>query len=139
MANVRASFWSLGPKGKRIQTQRVQYNEFVESGLENQALMSQVTIIIDLDDKKVNIDWFYLKKIILGIIQVDQFLYICLEFDYRHNSCCYNVLYYLFFFYLYPPRVDQIAGVDPCPISTFLKSLVVAIGLKITIHVSLPH
>ena len=30
-----------------------QYNEFVESGLENQTIMSWVTIIMDLDDNKV--------------------------------------------------------------------------------------
>ena len=40
--------------------------------------MSWVTIIMDLDDKKVKIDWFYLKKIILGTIREDQFLYILL-------------------------------------------------------------
>ena len=38
--------------------------------------MSWVTIIIDPDDKKVKIDWFYLKKIVLGTIRGDQFLYI---------------------------------------------------------------
>jgi len=53
--------------------------------------MSWVTMIMDSDDKKVNIDWFYLKKIILGTIQRDQFLYTSLEFDYRHNSCCYII------------------------------------------------
>ena len=28
------TFWFLSPKGKRIQVQRLQHNEFVESGLE---------------------------------------------------------------------------------------------------------
>ena len=49
--------------------------------------MSWVTIIMDSDDKKVNIDWFYLEKIVIGIIQEDQFLYISFEFGYRHSSC----------------------------------------------------
>ena len=49
--------------------------------------MSWVTIIMDSDDKKVNIDWFYLKKIVIGIIREDQFLYISFEFGYRHSSC----------------------------------------------------
>ena len=40
--------------------------------------MSWVTIIMDPNDKKVKIDWFYLKKIVLGTVQVDQFLYISL-------------------------------------------------------------
>ena len=53
--------------------------------------MSWVTIIIDPDDNKVKIDWFYLKKIVLGTIQGDQFLYISLEFDYKHNSYYYNI------------------------------------------------
>ena len=38
--------------------------------------MSWVTIIIDPDDKKVKIDWFYPKKIVIGTIQGNQFLYI---------------------------------------------------------------
>ena len=53
--------------------------------------MSWVTIIMDSDDKKVKIDWFYLKKIIIDTIQGDQCLYISIEFDYRHSSCCYSV------------------------------------------------
>ena len=53
--------------------------------------MSWVTIIIDPDDKKVKIDWFYLKKIVLSTIRGDQFLYIFLEFDYKHSSYYYNV------------------------------------------------
>ena len=53
--------------------------------------MSWVTIIIDPDDNKVKIDWFYLKKIVLGTIQGDQFLYISLEFDYKHSSYYYNI------------------------------------------------
>ena len=40
------------------------------------------------------------------------------------------------FFHLHPPRVDQVAGVDHCPI---LKSLRVVVKLKITVQISLPH
>ena len=40
---------------------------------------------MDPDDNKVKIDWFYLKKIVLGTIRGDQFLYIFLEFDYKHS------------------------------------------------------
>ena len=91
------------------------------------------------DHNKVKINWFYLKKIVLGTIRGDQFLYISLEFDYKHGPCCYSLFFLNFpipflqgfffyfilssFFYLYPPCVDQIVGVDPYPISTFLKSL----------------
>ena len=61
-----------------IQAQRTQYNDFVESGLENQILLSQTTIIVDPNGKKVRINQFYLKKIVLGTIQGDHFLYIFL-------------------------------------------------------------
>ena len=86
--------------------------------------MSWVTIIMDPDNNKVKIDWFYLNKIILSTIRGEQFLYISLEFDYKHSSCCYSILFYFIFFpipfpygllfvfilssffHLYPPRVD---------------------------------
>ena len=38
------------------QTQKTQNNEFVESGLENLALMNQTTSKMDSDDKKRKID-----------------------------------------------------------------------------------
>jgi len=53
--------------------------------------MSWITIIMDLDDNKVKIDLFYLKKIVLGTIQGNRFLYISLEFDYKHRSCYYSI------------------------------------------------
>ena len=40
--------------------------------------MSWTTIIVDPDDKKTKINWFYPKKIILDTIRGDQFLYIFL-------------------------------------------------------------
>ena len=82
------------------------------------------------------------------------FIYKSFEFDYKSHSCCYSVFLSIFwspilrysfsfilssFFYLHPPRVDQVSNVDPCPISTFLKSLGVTVRLKIIVHVSLPH
>ena len=72
--------------------------------------MSWVTIIIDPDDKKVKIDWFYLKKIVLSTIRGDQ-----------SSSCSYNIsllildlfpsgssFYFILssFFHLHAPRVD---------------------------------
>ena len=38
---------------------------------------------MDLDDNKVKVDWFYLRKIILSTIRGDQFLYILLEVGYN--------------------------------------------------------
>ena len=93
---------------------------------------------MDPGHNKVKIDQFYLKKIVLSIIRGDQFLYIFLEFGYKHSSCHYSVFSQIFnpfplrysfcfilssFFHLYPSCVDQIVGVDPCPISNFQKSL----------------
>ena len=38
--------------------------------------MSQTKSKVDPDDKKMKIDWFNIKKIVLGIVREDQFLYI---------------------------------------------------------------
>ena len=83
--------------------------------------MSWIAIIVDLNDNKVKIDWFSLKKMVLGIVRGDQFLYIFLEVDYKYSSYCYSISF-LFFrpfllrslfhfilsfsFHLCPPHVD---------------------------------
>ena len=49
--------------------------------------MNQTTSKVDLDDKKMKIDWFGLKKTIFRTIRGDQFLYILiLKFDYKFSS-----------------------------------------------------
>ena len=53
--------------------------------------MSWVAIIVDSNDNKVKIDWFYLKKIVIGTVRGDQFLYIILEVDYKYSSYCYSI------------------------------------------------
>ena len=53
----------LGPK--------VQNNEFVESELENWVLVNQTISKVDLDDKRMKIDKFKLKKIVLGTVRGD--------------------------------------------------------------------
>ena len=100
--------------------------------------MSWITIRMDLKDNKVKVEWIYLRKFVLGTVRGDQFLYILLEIGYRYSFDCYSVYFLilqspflraspLFYttspFHLYPPRVDQIVGVDPYPISTFLRTL----------------
>ena len=100
--------------------------------------MSWVTVTMDPVDNKAKIDWIYLRKIVLGTVREDQFLYILLEVGFKYSFDCYSVsfsilqspslrvsfLFYTFFsFHLYPPHAYQIIGVYPCPISTFLKSL----------------
>ena len=153
--DCKVTIWFLSPKGNRIQAQRTQYNEFVENELENQALINWITIIVDPDDTKVKVDWFYPKKIVICTIRRDQFLYISLlnlvtspvlvptiffsYFSYPFPSWSSSHFILSSFFYFDPPRVDQVADVDPCSISTFLKYLGVAVRLKITVQVSLPH
>ena len=48
--------------------------------------MNQTTSKVNLDDKKMKIDWFNLKEIILCTVRGNQFLYISLKFDYKFNS-----------------------------------------------------
>ena len=50
--------------------------------------MSWIAIIVDPNDNKVKLDWFNLKKIVIVIVQGDQFLFIIFEFDYQYSSCC---------------------------------------------------
>ena len=86
--------------------------------------MSWVAIIVDSNDNKVKIDWFSLKKIILGTVRGDQFLYIYIYFLKKITSTIliaivflslffdhlflgplfYFILSFLFHFYL--PRVN---------------------------------
>ena len=51
----------------------MQNNEFVESGLENWVKMSWTPNKMDSNDKNKKIDWFEIKKIVLGTIRGDQF------------------------------------------------------------------
>ena len=60
LTQCKDAIWVLSQKGRKIQVQRAQYNEFVESMLENQALMSWIAIIVDPNDNKVRIEKFYL-------------------------------------------------------------------------------
>ena len=100
--------------------------------------MSWMTVTMDPDDNKIKVDLIYLRKIVIDTVQGDRFLYISLEVSYKYSSNCYSVsfsilqslclrvsllFYTIFPFHLYPPRADQIIGVDSCPISIFLKSL----------------
>ena len=50
-----------------------------------------------------------------------------------HLQWDFSFLYSPSLLHLSPPRVDQIAGFDTCPINTFLKSLGIALRLNITI------
>ena len=52
---------NLGPKSP-------QYNEFVETVLENWALMNQTTSKVNSYDKQMKIDWFILNKIVFDTI-----------------------------------------------------------------------
>ena len=117
--------------------------------------MNWTTIMVGLDDLKAKINKFYLKKIVLGTIRGDVFLYISLlnlitspifvatVFFYLSSNPPFSRYSFSFilssFFHLHPPCIDQVAGANPCPISFFLKSLGVAVRLKIIVQVSLSH
>ena len=73
--------WVSSPKGRWTQTQKAQNNEFVESGLENQARMSWMANKVGLSDKNIKINGFQLKKVVIGEVQGDQFLYFYLKCD----------------------------------------------------------
>ena len=68
--------WLPNPKGGWSQDQKAQNNEFVESGLENWVLVNQKTSKVGLDDKRMKIDKFKLKKVLLNTVRGEQFLYI---------------------------------------------------------------
>ena len=100
--------------------------------------MSWITIIVDPNNNKVRKYRFYLKKIVLKIVQIDQFLYISLNlvtnivliatvfhFQIYDLFLSRPPFYFIptFHFHLHPSRAYQIVGVDLCPISIFLKSL----------------
>ena len=48
--------------------------------------MNQTNIKVDLVDKKMKLDRFMVKKIVLDIVQGDQFLYLSFRFDYKVSS-----------------------------------------------------
>ena len=48
--------------------------------------MNQTNIKVDLDNKKMKLDKFVVKKIVIGIIRGDQFLYLSFRFDYKVSS-----------------------------------------------------
>ena len=87
-------------------------------------------------------EWYVLIDI-FRLIQIFQVGYKGFLFWFFDDPFCNGILLLLYsipFFNLSLPRVDQIANpLDICPISTFLKSLWVAVRLEVTIHVSLPY
>ena len=80
----------------------------------------------------------------LKLIQIFKFLVIqSFLFWFSHDPLCNEIfllLYPISFFHLSCSHVDQIANLlNICPISTFLKSLWVAVRLEVIIQVLRPH
>ena len=48
--------------------------------------MNQTNVKVDPDDKGMKLDRFVVKKIVLGTVRGDQFLYNFFRFDYKVNS-----------------------------------------------------
>ena len=151
--NCKDRIWILGPTDGWTQAQQTQNNEFVESELENWAKMSWTTNKVGSNDKNRKIYWL-VKKIVLGTVQEDQFLYISHKFDYNFGSWllqCFSIfLNPLLSVPLSPFRLPSpfistlhvqarwlvLILVPSAPSWSFY---VVAIRLKTTIQVSPPH
>ena len=84
--------------------------------------MNQTNIKVDLDDKKMKLDRFMVKKIVLGTVRGDQFLYLSFRFDYKVSSRfqqCFSLCFLIsplialfpfifpFSFSLFPPHAVQ--------------------------------
>ena len=80
---------------------------------------------------------FLLELVTIIVLNVTVFFF--LQLSDASLQWNFSSLYSPFLLYLSPLRVDQIADLDTSPISTFLKSLGVAIRLKITVQVSPSH
>ena len=52
--------------------------------------MSWVTVTMDPIDNKVKIDWIYIRKIVIGTVRKDQFLYILFEIGFKYNFDCHS-------------------------------------------------
>ena len=138
IGKCKDQIWVLSLKGGWISAQRAQNNEFVENGLENRALINQTNVKVDLDDKWMKLNGFMLKKIVLGTVRGDQFLYISFKFDYKVTSWllqCFS-LDFRSPILIVPPSVipfslfistlhvqARLVDLDTCPIRPFPKNL----------------
>ena len=134
-ANCRDQIWVLSPIGRLTLAQWALNNEFVENWLENWALINQTNVKVDPDDKRMKLDRFVVKKIVLGTVRGDQFLYISFKFDYKVSSRllqCFSLdfwspiliapPYYIFFpLFLSTLHMQaRLVDLNTCPISPFL-------------------
>ena len=116
--------------------------------------MNQTNIKVDPDDKKMKLDRFMVKKIVIDIVQGDQFLYLSFRFDYKVSSrllqcfsLCFPIplshcspsLYISFFLFSFPSTCSLSWLILILVPSTPSPSLqVVVVRLKTTVQVS-PH
>ena len=75
--------WIPDPTNEQAQAQKAQNNKFIESVLENWAIMSWMANKVDSNYKNRKIDGFQLKKVVIGQVQGDQFLYLYLNYNYK--------------------------------------------------------
>ena len=116
--------------------------------------MNWITVRMELKDNQAKVEKICLSKFAIGTVREGQFLYklivqvtntiliatVLSLFIFQSPSLIASFLSYTIFpFHLYSPRVGQMVGVDTCPISTFLKSLGVAVRLKNNVQKSLPY
>ena len=79
---VRTRFESLAQKVNGLWSKEPKTMNLQRMDWKNQALMNQTNVKVDLDDKRMKLNRFVVKKIVRG----DQFLYISLRFDYKVSS-----------------------------------------------------
>ena len=130
--------WVFSPKGRWTLAQKAQNNEFLEKWLKNWALMNQTNVKVDPDDKRMKLNRFVLKKIVLGTVRGNQFLYISFRFNYKVSSWLLQYFSLDFRspillalpsfipFSLFIPTLHvqaRLFDLDTCPISPFPKSL----------------
>ena len=97
--------------------------------------MNQTNIKVDSDDKKMKLHRFVVKKIVLGTVRGDQFLYLSFKFDYKVSfrflqcfSLCFLIpssllsfpLYILLPFLFSLHMQSRLVDLDTCPINSFL-------------------
>ena len=80
---------------------------------------------------------FLLELVTIVVLNVTVFFF--LQLSDASLQWNFSSLYSPSLLYLSPVRVDHIADLNTSPISTFLKSLELAVRLKITVQVSPPH
>ena len=152
---IKTRFESLAQKVDGLRPKKPKTMNLQRMGQKNQALMNQTNVKVDPDDKKMKLDRFVVKKIVIGTIRGDQFLYLSFRFDYKVSSRlqqCFSLRFpipiliapppfiYPFPFFSLPSTCNPGQLILILVLSATSPNFqVVAIRLKSTIQISPPH